>query len=232
MEGKEMEEEVMKDMTPKLVGETYMRYPTEKSTKKARYGLYECQYCGSEFETVSQSIKSGSTKSCGCLRRDTQGLRQNRFYSTWHNMKSRCFKVTNKEYKNYGGRGITVCKEWLSSATFIDWCESTHPNINNYSLDRIDNDKGYSPDNCRWADATTQNINQRIKKNNTSGFVGIYWNNKNNNWRTFIYFNNIRFNIGSFPTIEDAVLARDNYIIENKFPHKLSIDYMGGFKYE
>ena len=95
-----------------------------------------------------------------------------------------------------------------------------------YTLDRINNDEGYSPENCMWSDKTIQNINQRMKKNNTSGFVGIYWNNKNNNWRTFIYFNNVRFNIGSFPTIEDAVLARDNYIVENKLPHKLSTDYM------
>ena len=54
-------------MTPKLIGETYMKYPTERSRDKIRYGLYECQYCGQEFECATKSIKSGRTKSCGCL---------------------------------------------------------------------------------------------------------------------------------------------------------------------
>ncbi len=216
-------------MTPKLIKDLGTRYPTEKSNRKYRYGLYECQYCGKEWETISKSIKSGGIKSCGCYTREVQtthGMSQNKFYLTWYAMRDRCFNVNNKQYKNYGGRGIKVCEEWLDVRNFVAWCESTHPNISGVSLDRIDNDKGYSPENCRWTDATTQNINQRIKKNNTSGFVGIYWNNKNNNWRTCIHLNTVRFNIGSFHTIEEAVLARDNYIIENKLPHKLSTDYM------
>ena len=228
MEGKEMEEEVMKDMTPKLVSDLGMRYPTEKSTKKVRYGLFECAYCDKEFEGSVYSVKRGQTKSCGCYAREAQtthGMRQNKFYQTWYAMRDRCFNVNNKQYENYGGRGITVCEEWLDVRNFVAWCESTHPNIEGYSIDRIDNDKGYSPENCRWTDATTQNINQRMKKNNTSGFVGIYWNNKNNNWRTCIHLNTVRFNIGSFHTKEEAVLARDNYIIQNKLPHKLSTDY-------
>ena len=77
-----------------------------------------------------------------------------------------------KAYKDYGGRGITVCEEWLDVANFISWAESTHPNTEGLSLDRIDNDKGYSPENCRWVDKTIQAINQRIGRNNTSGYVG------------------------------------------------------------
>ena len=225
MEGKEMEEEIVKDMTPKLVLDLGTRYPTEKSNKKIRYGLYECQYCGKEFEGSVDSVKRGQTKSCGCLRGDMHGLTSHKFYNTWKHMVDRCTNPKNKNYKNYGGRGITVCEEWLDIRNFIAWAESTHPNIEGMTLDRIDNDKGYSPENCRWTDVTTQNINQRIKKNNTSGFTGIYWNNKNNTWRTFIYLSKVRYNIGSFKTIEEAVLARDNYIIENKLPHKLSTDY-------
>lgn len=214
--------DILKGMTPRLIGETYMKYPTEKSSKKGRYGLYECAYCGKEFEGSVYSVKRGQTKSCGCLRGDAHGLTSHKFYNTWYNMKSRCFRVTNKEYKNYGGRGITVCGEWLSSATFIDWCESTHPNINNYSLDRIDNDKGYSPDNCRWVDKSTQCVNQRIRKDNTSGYVGVAWNPNNKKWRAYISINTINKYLGSFLTIEDAILARDNYIIENGLPHPIS----------
>ena len=218
--------ENIKDMTPKLMGETWRKYPTETSMQKATYGLFECQYCKKEFEARTTHIKSGNTKSCGCLSGEKHGLHQNKFYKTWYNMRDRCTNPKIKAYKNYGGRGITVCEEWLDVRNFVDWAEKTYPNIEGYTLDRIDNDKGYSPENCRWADRATQVINQRMRRTNTSGYVGICWNNKNNNWVAKIKSGDFFIYIGSFHTKEEAVQARDNYIIENKLPHKLSTDYM------
>ena len=225
MEGKEMEEEVMKDMTPRLIRDLGMRYPTEKSTKKARYGLYECAYCGGEFEGSVYSVKRGQTKSCGCLRGDAHGLTSHKFYNTWKHMVDRCSNPNNKDYIHYGARGIIVCEEWLDIKNFVDLAERTYPNTKGVSLDRIDNGKGYSPENCRWVDVTTQILNQRKRKDNTSGYVGICWNNKNNNWMAKIKINKISKHIGSFHTKEEAVLARDKYIVENKLPHKLSTEY-------
>ena len=213
-------EEVEKDMKPKLIGETWRKYPTEKSSQLVTYGLFECQYCKKEFECVVSSVKRGNTKSCGCFA--THGLRSNKFYSTWYGMLQRCNNLKSKDYKDYGARGITVCEEWQDVANFVAWCELTNPNIKGYSLDRIDNDKGYSPENCTWSDKTTQAINQRIMKNNKSGYVGIYWDKK---WRAQIRINKISKQIGSFKTKEEAVQARDNYIIENNLPHKLSTSY-------
>ena len=217
--------ESLRDMTPKLIGETWRKYPTETSMQKATYGLFECQYCKKEFEARTTHIKSGNTKSCGCLKGDAHGLTSHKFYNTWKHMVDRCTNPKIKDYKDYGARGITVCEEWLDIAVFVAWAERTHPNIKGISLDRINNDKGYSPENCRWADKTTQNINQRKRKDNTSGYVGICWNNKNNNWIASITVKSKQRNIGSFHTKEEAVLARDNYIIENKLPHKLSTEY-------
>ena len=216
---------IEKDMTPKLIGETYMKYPTEISPQRYRYGLYECQYCGKEFEVITRDIKKGHTKSCGCLKGgNTHGLTQHRFYQTWRNMIVRCTNPKDRGYKNYGGRGITVCEEWLDARNFIAWCEMTYPNIEGLSLDRVDNDKGYSPDNCRWADRLTQALNQRMK-HNKSGYVGVYKYKKYNRWGVSIGINNSSKHLGTFKTKEEAVLARDNYIIENSLPHKLSTDY-------
>ncbi len=215
-------------MKPRLIGEPYLRKPTETSRQRYSFGIYECQYCGKEFEAITKDIKKGHTKSCGCQRgkgNPTHGLRNNKFYKTWNAMRGRCINPKDKSYKNYGGRGITVCDEWMDVANFVDWCEETYPNIKGYSLDRIDNDKGYSPDNCTWSDKTTQAINQRMQKNNTSGYVGVTYYKKNNKWVANIRINKILKQLGSFKTKEEAVQTRDNYIIENNLPHKLSKDY-------
>ena len=213
-------EKVEEDMKPKLIGETWRKYPTEKSSQLVTYGLFECQYCGKEFEALLSNVKRGRTKSCGCFV--THGLSSNKFYNTWYNMTQRCTNPNHKAYKDYGARGITVCEEWLDVRNFVDWCESTHPNTNEVSLDRIDVNGNYEPNNCRWADATTQAINQRMMKNNTSGFVGVIWHIRNKNWCANIRINKILKQLGSFKTKEEAVQARDNYITQNKLPHKLS----------
>ena len=216
-------EEVEKDMTPRLVLDLGMRYPTELSKQRIRYGLYECQYCGKEFEAITKDIKKGNTKSCGCLRGDTHGLTSHRFYHTWKGMVQRCSNPNNKSYKNYGGRGISVCEEWLDIRNFTEWCNSTYPKLEGYTLDRIDNDKGYSPENCTWSDKTAQAHNRRMQKNNKSGYVGVIWHKRGRKWVVNIRISKKLINLGSFKDKIEAVLARDNYIIENKLPHKLSI---------
>ena len=219
--------ENIKDMTPRLIEETWRKYPTEKSNQKRTYGLFECQYCKKEFEAQTAHIKSGNTKSCGCLNGDAHGLTYHNFYKTWYNMIYRCNNPKIKAYKNYGGRGITVCEEWQDVTNFIAWAESTYPNIEGYTLDRIDNDKGYSPENCRWVDVTTQILNQRKRKDNTSGYVGVSWNKVRGMWTIRIKVNTKYVWLGDFDDLMEAVIFRDNYIIENKLPHKLNLKHIG-----
>ena len=231
----ELDKNAERDMTPRLLEDLGMRFPVGKSIKKYRYGLYEFQYCKKEFNSIIYSIKRKDTISCGCqkdriireqhLINISHGMTKHKFYKKWSQMLRRCTNPKDAAYKDYGARGITVCEEWLDPKTFLDWCDLTFPNIEGHTLDRIDNDKGYYPENCRWTDRAMQSINQRMQKNNTSGFVGVYRDKNKNRWTTNIKINNISTHLGSFKTIEEAVLARDNYIIENKLPHKLSTDY-------
>lgn len=218
-----MEELKEKDMTPKLIGDTYLRKATEVSPRRYRYGLYQCQYCGKEWEAQVNIIKRG-VKSCGCQSgKIKHTLSYNIFYTRWKNIQTRCSNPKHKNYKDYGGRGITVCSEWLIVENFVAWCEQTY--IEGYSLDRIDNDKGYSPENCRWTTRTIQSINQRRREDNKSGYVGVRWREDRNKWVVRIRTGLKNEYLGQFDDLMKAVSFRDNYIIENGLPHKLSTDY-------
>lgn len=221
-----MEGELDRDMTPRLVKDLGMGYPTPKSTKKYRCGLYECQYCGKEFEAGTSSVKRNDTRSCGCLHKSrikTHGLSKHRLYNTWTLMLDRCNNPNSKIYKNYGGRGITIYQEWLNLENFLAWCDKTY--IEGLTLDRINNDLGYHPDNCRWVTKSEQAINRRMKGINTSGYTGVSYHKTKNKWTANIGINNKLKHLGQFDSIEEAVQARDNYITQNSLPHKLSTDY-------
>ncbi len=211
---------------PILLEDLGMQYVTESGKHKHRCGMFKCGYCGNIFRTRINSVKEKSTSSCGCQigLGHKHGLESHRLYPVWYAMKQRCTNPKYKSYSNYGGRGITICEEWLDVKNFIEWSKSSGWR-EGLSVDRIDNDKGYSPENCRWVDRTTQNINQRIKKTNTSGFVGVNCEIRSCKWVARVSMNNNRIYIGSFKTIEEAVQARDNYIISNNLPHKLSTEY-------
>lgn len=139
--------------------------------------LWECECdCGNIVIVSGNNLKNGHTQSCGCYRRDrtaethtTHGKRNTRLYGIWTGMKTRCYDPNCKCYKNYGGRGISMCDEWLGKdgfSRFDEWSEN-----NGYSedltIDRIDTNDNYSPGNCRWADLKTQANNTRNNRHLT-----------------------------------------------------------------
>lgn len=135
--------------------------------------LWLCQCdCGKTVVVTSTNLRTGNTRSCGCLRRDTVSARHAKSYSTiqkhplhpvWKGLVHRCTNPKNIGYKNYGGRGITVCEEWKTSPqTFYNHVSKLeHYGKSGYSLDRIDNSQGYFPGNVRWATRKEQCRNTR-----------------------------------------------------------------------
>jgi hypothetical protein len=97
------------------------------------------------------------------LRKQRHGMTHTRLHSIWRSMRQRCNSPQNKDYKNYGARGITICKEWDSFPAFYDWAMA-NGYADNLTLDRENNDKGYTPENCRWITNQAQQWNKRCKK--------------------------------------------------------------------
>lgn len=121
--------------------------------------------CGSEYSAAACDIKRGHTQSCGCANQESRvvnntrhGYNRTATYVVWSNMHARCSNPNRKEYKNYGGRGISVCERWNEFQNFLDDMGEKPPRL---SIDRINNDGNYEPTNCRWATASQQRQNQR-----------------------------------------------------------------------
>lgn len=148
-----------------LIGRRFGRLVVERRTSNSIHGAsrWVCYCdCGGTTISLSNNLKRGISQSCGCIRKKIitkHSMHNTAIYHVWENMKQRCYNKNNKDYKNYGGRGISICKEWRES--FEVFYKDMGDPPSNLTLDRINNDDGYFSNNCRWVSRSTQSLNQR-----------------------------------------------------------------------
>ena len=210
-----------------LVGKKFGRLTViervENLNKRARYRCI-CD-CGNEKIALAQNLLNSHVRSCGCFSaerrlqitkdnnlkrgREIHGDSKTRLYQIWEGIKVRCFKKENHAYHNYGGRGISMCEDWKNSyLSFKKW-SLENGYSENLTIDRIDVNKDYCPENCRWVSWSVQSVNKRTLCRNSSGRTGVSWNKAQKKYVAYISRDGVRHHLGTFEKIEDAIAARE-----------------------
>lgn len=185
----------------KLLGLNYSH--TEKS---GAYWLFKCD-CGNEKVINASVVRQGKVVSCGCYAKEVQnkritthGMARTRTYDIWVGIKQRCLNPKSLSYEIYGGRGISLCEEWQ---TFEKFFEDMGEAPEDYSIERIDNNRGYSKENCKWANRSMQNLNKRYQ-NKTTGIRNISHNQRDNSFSVGFSRNKKRYR-KDFKILEEAI---------------------------
>lgn len=149
------------DLIGKVFGQWTVLFESKRSKDKKTMWQCLCS-CGTEKPVKAYTLLKGTSVSCGCTSRTIHGLSQNcSTYTSWAAMKKRCLNPKTAFWDDYGGRGIIVCDRWMN---FKNFYEDMGLKPEGLSLDRIDNDKGYYPGNCKWSTSIEQRANQRESK--------------------------------------------------------------------
>lgn len=211
---------------PTFIKDLGMKFPTKTSKTKERYWLVECPICCKNYSVQAKSIKSNRSTKCKSCSSKISKTKHNKYgtriYKIYYSMKSRCNNTKSKHYKNYGGRGIEICSEWLNDFNKFHKWALENGYSDNLTIDRINNDGNYEPNNCRWTTRNVQSRNTRLlSKRNTSGYRGV--SKHRNSFVSEITVDNKNIYLGYYKTKELAAIAYNKYVATHKLEHPLNI---------
>lgn len=227
-------EEIMADKRPRVetfIGQRFGRLVIEGVISIEKGGRVRKHFdcicdCGNRSTPLTYTLKSGRATSCGCYgdevrkksnalkeyAEDETALSRTPIYHVWQAMKARCRRVTHMSYADYGGRGIDYPDHWEKFLAFYeDMSKGYEPGL---ELDRKDNNKGYSKENCRWVKKIVNSWNKRKRKGSASKYKGVCFHKQNKNWTAKIKHEGVAYNLGSFEKEVDAAKAYDIKCIE------------------
>ena len=189
---------------------------------KRKYIVINCK-CGEIFIRRSDNIPiDGLCRDCSVKKSHKTNIRKHRLYKLHDNIKSRCYNKNCPQFKYYGELNIKMCDEWKNDyVSFYKWAYDNGYD-DSLTLDRIDPKGDYTPLNCRWVNNNIQAQNtRRLRTTNTSGYRGV--SKSGNKWRSTIWSNNSRHELGVFLSAEEAAIAYDKYVIQEGTEHPLNI---------
>lgn len=211
---KEMRAEAIENIVSNLDGVKSGRLTAIKAVgTNGKSRMWECLCeCGNTTQITSTALKTGRTLSCGCLKDQriketvtTHGMSNTGTYYSYNGMLTRCYNKQSEKYEIYGERGITVCGEWLES--FENFYRDMGEKPKGMSLERVDVNGNYCKENCKWDTFSNQAFNQRKRKDNISGRVGV--SNHNGKYLARLYKDKICYTLYYGESYEDAVKARE-----------------------
>jgi len=177
--------------------------------------ICKCE-CGTIKSVLHGNLRSGHTKSCGCIHKESStshGLSKHPLYKVYMYMKKRCNNIKDTGYARYGGRGIKVCDSWLES--FENFYEDMKDGYKKgLELDRRDNNKGYSKENCRWVTSAQNNMNRGSFKNSSSKYKGVTKVKSSNTYKARIYKGGKTYNLGTFTCEKEAAEVYNKKALE------------------
>lgn len=171
--------------------------------------------CGNEKYAITSHLKNGNIKSCGCLLESTKtlnSLSSSKEFSSWYAMHQRCYGSMDEVYVESGRK---VCDRWHGNPQgFFNFLEDMGHRPEGTTLERIDNNQGYTPENCKWETLGRQAFNRNKFKNNTTGKTGVYYRRDSCKWFAKISVKGRIISLGCFDTFEGAVKAREQAEIQ------------------